>query len=749
MKSIRTEDIQELNDIIVELPAFRELKSKDMISNVLDIFMKEIYQNQPKELIDAFNFKLSEKMQNTFFRNYGIDKDYDAKLMGYVKSDIAYQLERLFQNKGSNTIFKMLATIMESIFPRINFYNVEVHKQQKANDEGYLFDYRLKPIYIQHEETILERPELDIEPSRKYLMKLINFEEYTVWPVPTNLVYIQFNVGTDLINNLNTFLHGVRSYSTTYLSGLYFNYLSESGAIEKLEASDMELIVAFFQMNLMKLMNPDWDGSLSDPSAVGSQLSIFQSGSFVQEESESDEEYQVRLNRQKDEKCGGMQQMALFFREYQRADYSKRKDMNSLRRRWQFFLSAQATTDACYDSIGELNDLVEKRYPRLSEDFWESANLSAAGDDEEIINFYVKIYSIFLNGANSSFIQSENKECFTDYAEERAIVSYTWRNVKGDIISNVPQTYFTPTDDGADTITLTVENEDGFVNSDTVTIVSTDDGFESPSVAIDRDRIVQINTNFQIKGRAEAMVGETIEGYEWIMDGDVIKSYMNDYPAFTPIASKNLTVNLKLKYIKDYHLELKVWDSTGQTNYNQVTIRSIKEAAPKELYPQANAGPNLRAKVGDKLAVQGSGKDIENIDIHDTDWIMTYIDVVFGSLFLNERFMVSFFYPIMDLFEKYFFPVEVEYLADLANREKIKDKWNSISTEEVINPQVIARNTSLQTPIRGLDQAFSFIRVGKRHSYIDERDFIRYFDYDGIFVDYDGLLIKPPLLEKG
>jgi tRNA threonylcarbamoyladenosine modification (KEOPS) complex Pcc1 subunit len=87
--------------------------------------------------------------------------------------------------------------------------------------------------------------------------------------------------------------------------------------------------------------------------------------------------------------------------------------------------------------------------------------------------------------------------------------------------------------------------------------------------------------------------------------------------------------------------------------------------------------------------------------------------------------MGLFFSPVMDLFSKYFFPVELEYVSDLMNKEKIKDKWNSISMESNSEISITARHTSLQTPIRGIDWVTLRLSLGSWHSWIDKVDKVR------------------------
>ncbi len=728
MKSINITDIHEMNDIIVELPAFANLKSKDAISDVLDLFMERLYLEQPQELIDAFHFKLSENMQSTFYRNYGIDKDYDSKIMGYVKGDLAYSLEKLFQQKGSRKVFELLAVVLESVFNKINFYNVEVQKEKKINESGYAYKYMLNPIYIQDESVVLTEPDMPIEKSRKYLMDLQSYGEYTIWPVPTNYVYIQFSVGTSLINNTDVFLNGIRSYATTYLSGQYFNYLSNSGVVEKLEASDLELLVTYINMNLLKIHNPDWDGS--KPFQEGNELNIFQEDEFNKLDSETADEYRIRYRNLEEERCSTMHSIALLFKDYSEANYANRDHMENLRRRWQLFLAGQHSDKECYVTLAELNDKIELRYPRFNEDFLNSL-IKSTDSKEDLFDFIIKVYSIFLNGASSSFSQPKNSNCFPPEIVQREIVSYTCRDKEGIILSHEPSFEYIPIENGVETLTTTVENIDGFVDSDTVTITTEENGPISPKVWVTRNKIIQVDSSIIIRGEIETIPGEVIKGYEWSLDGKVIKDFHDDRPSFIETEIKRVYVNLEVTEIKDYTLVLKVWDSTGAVNYNSTTIRSIKDETPQEVYPQANAGPNLRAATGSSIMINTSGEDLEVIEIHNQDWIISYIDVVFGGLFLNGDFMKYFVSPIMDLFEKYFFPVELEYVTDLVNKEKIRDKWNSVSTKSKAGTQVQARQMDFQTPIRGLDTAYHYVKMSHKYSRLITYDLLSTFEFDG------------------
>jgi len=435
VKVVNKNYINELNDIIVELPTFKELKNKDAIHNLLNIFMEDLYIKTPQELTDAFNFELNKRMEETLFINYGVDKSYYDKLRGNIKHDLAFSLEGLFQNKGSNVIFKTYADLFENIFKKINFYNVVVEKRTQSTDSGFetLYEYKLKPIYLSEPKYVIRDPQVPIHKKRKYIMELQNFKDYTVWPVPTNLVYIQFCIGTEYIDNHSVFLNGVRSYSNTFLRNLgkeggleenWFEYRStrlqeydEDGLMvpssDNLNAGDIEFLLNYFRIEMIIKQYPDWQPSSLSNELIGSYLAFYNN------------EHPWRID-----KADFIQSVEILLKDYGRANYSKRKNsiikekdyydiasgswiykdtpvsgMDDLRRRWQFFLRKQQITAedetslSKLTSIEEIRNLVKERYLYLYEDFQFFLHNEDSGP---LFDFYVQIYSIFYNGLKSS-----------------------------------------------------------------------------------------------------------------------------------------------------------------------------------------------------------------------------------------------------------------------------------------------------------------------------------------------------------
>jgi len=511
MKNVNKDDINNMNGIIMELPPFADQSNKEDLKNILNEFFKDIYINQTQELFDVLDFKLSPRMQETFFSNYGIDKKYSRRLKGYIKKDIGYHLEGLFQNKGSKIIFKIFSQIFENIFRKINFYNVEVHKI--PTNSNFRYEYQLDPVYITDQNSILKYPQMPIEQSRKYLMELPNYKNYKVWPVPTNLIYIQFSIGDEIINNMNVFLDGIRSYASTYLLNSYFKFKNRDGHTENIHLADIEFIIQYFQLELIKFSNPDMVYDF--PDRVSSFL--------------MDNEVYSGINK-KDFLCS---MQSLIF-DYQDANYADIDEMESLKRRWQFFLKnheKEIDEQRCHHStFDEIDKVMTEKYPLLKQDIIYYIEKKDQ-EKEPLLDFTVRLYASFISGV------------------------YT-----NQLIDNPS----------------TLPNEGGCGNS---------------------------------------------------------------------------------------------------------------------------ANPRDELQLG---------------------WVLDYVDAIFSALFTKDDFIKFYFNPVMDLFIRYFFPVEMEYVNDLIKKVFIRDKWNVWATGHKHLTMVRTKHSSIQTPIRGLDYQKYWLFLTGTKSYIDK-----------------------------
>jgi len=413
VKRIQQQDINNLNDIVMELPAFKDLKSNEMIHEVLDLFMKDIYRDIPSEQFDTMDFELNERMQETFFANYGIDKKYSNKLKGYLKKDISYQLEQLFQNKGSRKIFEIFGDIFKNIFRKINFYNVRVYKVPTGTT-GFRFEYRLYPLYISDNKNIIEFPEIPIEQSRKYLMELENFTDYTAWPMPTNLVYIQFSIGEEVINNMDTFLDGVRSYGTTFLQGQYQNYRNRFGFYEKINAADAELLTIYFNVEVVKRRNPNWE--FNQPVVISSFLPYDSNLQPFAPPGTPQFNEQLKWTQDQNSFLSNMQDL---LDDYGKADRASRPEMENLRRRWQMFMKLKVKNTTLYHNYDELVQVIEDRYPLMQADFLYYLSIQDE-DNEPIFDFYMTIYATFISSVYGALPNRDpglNFEWVIDYID--------------------------------------------------------------------------------------------------------------------------------------------------------------------------------------------------------------------------------------------------------------------------------------------------------------------------------------------
>jgi len=499
MKKIRQEDLKDLNGLVLNLPSFRHLKSKENIKEVFDEFLKQIYIEQPKEILDMFDFQLNKKLQETFYLNFGISKNYSSKIKGYLKNDVAINLERLFQQKGSKDLFKIYADIFENIFKRLNFYTIKVYKIPDGTD--FIFKYKLEPLYITDESVLITEPEIDITKTRKYIMELDNFKDFTCWPMSTDLVYLQFSAGIDIINNHRTFLNGVRAYASTLLQGNNFQYSNTSSHIENIDGGDIELILLYFQLETIISKNPNYD--LQNINGPVTFLSHFENS------------HQWRDT--KNEFLASLQELIL---DYSNAKYQDLNEMEGLKRRWQMFLRKQERDNNTFNNIDELRDLISSRYPYLYLDFNEALYGTNPLNSETVLEVYTKLYGLFLNNV------------------------------------------------------INLQRQD------------------DPNVA---------------------------PNYYW-------------------------------------------------------------------------------------------------------EWVLLYIEVIFDNLYMSKEFVKEYLDPVMDLFMKYFFPVEMDYIDNLLFHVKIKDNWNAVATAARYNRLIHRTVYDLQTPIRGLDRVVITLQPKKWHSYIDKID---------------------------
>jgi len=75
---------------------------------------------------------------------------------------------------------------------------------------------------------------------------------------------------------------------------------------------------------------------------------------------------------------------------------------------------------------------------------------------------------------------------------------------------------------------------------------------------------------------------------------------------------------------------------------------------------------------------------LANIDIED-NYINLYINSLFLTVITGDAFIDNFFTPIYKIFQKYFFPIEMDFLAKIAQTFLVKDKFEGISYDQKIS----------------------------------------------------------------
>ena len=470
MQPIEMKSIREMNSIILELPAISEASGKEGFGNILNYVLKDIYIDTPDELFDYMKYNLNDKMTETILSNYGIDSKYSKKVNSSIKRVLVFYLERLFQSKGSKKALGLFAEIFENFFSSINFYNIVVDKSWKSltfDEDGnptykngkFILNYRLDPIFINDKENILTEIDDDIKISNKYLMTLDQYEEYSLFPINTNLIYIQFSGGISAINNMSVFAEGIRAYGATYLQKFEIDYqtvINGKKGYLTITGSHLELLIKYFQLKEIQ--------QRGENIYFESKKIFFTNLLFEEEYLETIEDV---------------------MHEYKIANYSDRQTMDALKRKWQTILRHGMQSEGSIKSFDELEQLLRSMYGPLIDEFLTALE---EGPDAAV-DIYMKLFT------------------------------------------------------------------------ETITYVDTD---------------------------------------------------------------------------------------------------------------------NLFAQL--------------------------YINTIFTQILTGDVFVENFFQPVFDIFVKYFFPVEMDYLNDFLNKMFIKDKWNTISTENKVNNYIEAKEFSLVTPQRGLDR---------------------------------------------
>ncbi len=171
-----------------------------------------------------------------------------------------------------------------------------------------------------------------------------------------------------------------------------------------------------------------------------------------------------------------------------------------------------------------------------------------------------------------------------------AVVSYEWK--KGNtLLAHTASFLYIPDTVGTDTLTLTVIDNEGATNSDSMTVTVTAVPNIPPQADAGTDVITWVNQAVTITGSGTDSDG-TIVSYEWKKGSTVLST--NASFSYTPT-----TVGTDI-------LTLTVTDDKGATGSDSMTVTVT---AVPNTPPVANAGADVTTQVNQSVTIRGTGVD--------------------------------------------------------------------------------------------------------------------------------------------
>jgi hypothetical protein len=366
MNPIQDFEIDEGLDILFRTPQIKNLNTKEELRNISTTFMKGLYLEQPKEVLNYFKYKLNDRMITTIFKNYGIEEIYYKDLNPLITRNLVYYLEYLFQTKGSLETFNVFNELFSSFYNSIDFYNVTVSKVPVASGRQKIA-YILKPLKLSSEKQKRFFPSSDINLSGKYLMSLNQYHQYKFFPIDTNMIYIDFANSYKNGNNYDIFIQGIRAYTNTMLQSTFVSLVIPStGLEENIYLNDIELILAYTQYRLIKMGDEDsqknFDFELR-PMTFETPLTL-----------------PIEV----------LPEIEDVLRVYKDAKYWNRTEMKSLKRKWQYLLNNYKEDNTSINNFTEFEDYIKLNYPKI----FSAINNFTKVDD--YMNLYIQMYGTIL-----------------------------------------------------------------------------------------------------------------------------------------------------------------------------------------------------------------------------------------------------------------------------------------------------------------------------------------------------------------
>ena len=372
MYFIEPTNINEFNDLIISMPAMSnknpELLNK--LKNILYHYFEEVYLKNPENIKRFMNYEIDDTYLETFFENYSIDKKYLSKINTLFKKTLAYYLESLYQLKGSILVLEIFSKIFENIFQGINFYQIIVTRQEEiiTQDDGtklrqFSYKYELEPLIINNKDKILTEFNNKVSLTGKHLMTLEQYSDFKIFPIRTNLIYVQFTSIQANIDNDKTFNQIIQAYALTKLSNIFFelkNFYNLS--FVNLNGVDLFHLLKFADLTRVRLNFPSFTFHYNDK--------LMYNLIFSQDSLENIEE---------------------ILYEYKKLDYKDRKATDNLYRKWKFLVKQYSTVKRLYHNYDEMQNYLIKNNSDL-------VNLILSfKTEEEFIDFYINLYNQIIN----------------------------------------------------------------------------------------------------------------------------------------------------------------------------------------------------------------------------------------------------------------------------------------------------------------------------------------------------------------
>ena len=344
---IKEDNIKNFLSTMLNAPALKNLNEsvKDALLDTLVDHNIDAYIKQPQDIIHYMQYSSSEKFAELLFSQYGIDKKYYNKLNKTFKKVLLYNLESIYQFKGTTKTLEFFSNIFKTVLGDMNFYRIiAVKKINPDNPDEYLITYELEPLLINNYDEILTHFDEKISLTGKHLTTLAQYqdkevyeERYSVFPVKTNLIYIQFNSAQSVIDNKDTFNLAVRIYSLTTLNTKTIRFVNFYNNTFEIVGSDIETIIKYIIYRRNNFLYGDYDFSYKK---YKSGIPVILSSEYITTVED-------------------------FLHEYKSLNHSNRKEMDDYRRRWNMFTKQFITSKKLYNNSDELEQYIINNIPSI------------------------------------------------------------------------------------------------------------------------------------------------------------------------------------------------------------------------------------------------------------------------------------------------------------------------------------------------------------------------------------------------